>query len=139
MSADSLPILANLFMGGASALSGKAASNALKVQAHASREQAAADEASKRRENAALRGEQAAALAENGLSGTGSSALKANQDAALAELDALNIRYAGKLRRADLLSEAKSARTSGYTLAGTQLLQGVGENYLRGRRVPQGT
>lgn len=112
---------------------GKAEQNSLKNQARVAGQQAYADEETQRRQNRQLRGNQAAALAESGLSTEGSSARRADQDAANAELDALNIRYAGILKRHGLLTEAKNAKVRGYTLAGQQLLSGASSSYTQGR------
>lgn len=112
-----------------SILGGNQNAGLLRMQARVATEQALADEAAKRRENRQLRGEQAAAIAESGLSGTGSSARKANQDAALAELDALNIRYHGQLRSKGLLAEAQDTKSSGFMMAGQKLLRTAGQLY----------
>jgi len=101
----------------------------LKLQAIVAQQQAAADEETQRRENRAYRGRAAAALAENGLSPEFSSGLLVDQSAALAELDALNIRFHGLLRGSGLLAEAKDAKSTGYMLAGQQLLRAAGDNY----------
>jgi hypothetical protein len=67
--------------------------------------QTAANEAQVRREARQTLGAQSAAIAESGTGFGGSNALIAAQDAALAELDALNIRYGGRLRMAGYDSE----------------------------------
>jgi hypothetical protein len=128
--------LSSFFQAASHIIDGKRESNALKVQARVASQQALADEAAKRRDNRQLMGEQAASLAESGLSGSGSSARAANQSAALAELDALNIRYAGNMKRTGLLAEAKEARRSGWMLAGQALLEGVDQKP-GSRRVPK--
>ncbi len=117
--------LLSFFQAASSVIDGKRESNALKVQARVASQQALADESAKRRENRQMEGEMAASLAESGLSGSGSSAGAARQSAALAELDALNIRYAGNMRRRGLLSEAKEARRQGFMMAGQKLLSGL--------------
>lgn len=125
--------VAALAQAGMSIAGSKADSDSIKAQGKVAGQQALADEEAKRRENRQLRGAQAAALAENGLTPTGSSGMAADQDAANAELDALNIRYAGILRRQGLTSEARNVKSRGYSLAGQQLLSGVSSGYTSSR------
>jgi len=108
---------------------GEAQSQALKAQGVVAGQQALADENAQRRENRQMAGEGAAALAENGLSSTGSSAMRFDQSRAMAELDALNIRYRGRLRALGLDTAAEDARSSGAMLAGQTLLKGAGDLY----------
>lgn len=107
-------------------------------------QQAAAQEATQRRKAALVAGEQRAAQAQSGLAFTGSALDVAQQSAANAELDALNIRYEGQLKRRGLLANAQqdsygadvagqnsnSAALGGYLNAGSKILGGTG-NYLK--------
>lgn len=116
------------------------------LSAKAAFDQAGRDEETQRRESAAFLGKQQAAFAEAGLGSEGSAGLLMNQSAVLAELDALNIRYGGRLRGTGLLSQAantrlagRAAARSGGLLAGAQLLGGAGDAYTKYRRLnPQG-
>jgi hypothetical protein len=73
-------------------------------------DQTAAAEAAQRREARAILSRQAAAISESGTGEGGSNALIQAQDAALAELDALNLRYGGRVRMASLDAEALRLR-----------------------------
>jgi hypothetical protein len=73
-------------------------------------QQASADEERTRRESRQFLGQQAAAVAQSGTGLGGSNADVMRQDAALAELDALNVQYAGDLERRGLLQEAEGHR-----------------------------
>lgn len=125
--------IAAIAQAGLSIAGGKAEQNSLKNQAKVASQQAYRDEETQRRDTRQLRGAQAAALAENGLTPDGSSGMMADQAATNAELDALNIRYAGILKRHGLRTEARNAKVRGYTLAGQQLLSGVSSGYTQGR------
>lgn len=110
--------------------------------AKAAQAQAARDEEALRRESASFLGKQQAAFAEAGVGSAGTAGLLQDQSAVLAELDALNIRYGGRMRGVGLLSQAgntraagrASARSSGL-LAGAQLLSGVSSAYEQHRRL----
>jgi hypothetical protein len=88
--------------------------------------QADRDEESQRREARQLLGMQAAAMAQAG--GGGDAGLM-RQSAALAELDALNIRYAGRARAAGLKKDARRVAKEAPYLAGAQLLSSAGSAY----------
>lgn len=92
-------------------------------------DQSARDEEALRRENKQFFGRQRAAIAEAGLTGGGTTGMLVSQDEALAELDAMNLRYQGAVRGAGLLSQAGASRAAGRAsatnaglLAGAQLL-----------------
>jgi hypothetical protein len=70
-------------------------------------DQAAARELSLRRESGQALGEQRAAVAESGTGLGGSNGLLMAQDAALAELDALNTRYEGRLKMHEYDDQAR--------------------------------
>jgi len=76
-------------------------------RAAASAEQASTNEEQIRRRNRQLLATQAARYAESGTGAGGSNALIAAQDAALAELEALNARYDGRLERNALENRAQ--------------------------------
>jgi hypothetical protein len=100
---------------------------------------ALADESTIRRRNRDMRGFNAAALAESGLTPDGSSGIVADQSAAEAEMDALNTRYQGQLRRLGLMNEGRQARSNSRMLAGGRLLTGFADAYTGGRRrIPGG-
>lgn len=103
---------------------------AMESQARVAQSQAYADEQTQRRQARAVLGSQAAAMAE---AGGGIDENVVRQSAINAELDALNIRYAGNLRGAGLLSQARAMRSQGGLLAGAQLLSGVSGAYTRDR------
>lgn len=124
--------IAAIAQAGMSIAGAKAEQNSLKGQAKIASLQANRDEETQRRETRQLRGAQAAAIAENGLTPDGSTGMMADQDAANAELDALNIRYAGILKRHGLRTEANNAKVRGYALAGQQLLSGFSGSYTQG-------
>lgn len=99
-------------------------------------DQTARAEEALRRQNRGFFGRQRAAIAEAGLGFGGSTGMLAEQSAVLAELDAQNIRYGGRLSGQGLLSraamtrsEGKASKRSGTLLAGSQLLQGSGTTY----------
>ncbi|MBX3480001.1 MAG: hypothetical protein KF842_06350 [Caulobacter sp.] len=69
-------------------------------------DQAAAREVALRRESRETLGAQRAAIAESGVGDGGANRLLMAQDAALAELDALNLRYEGRLKMAEYDNQA---------------------------------
>lgn len=73
-------------------------------------QQTSAEEERVRRASRQAQGEQRAAIAQSGTGFGGSNADVMRQDAALAELDALNVQYAGDLERRGLLQEAEGHR-----------------------------
>jgi hypothetical protein len=93
---------------------------ALRRQASAASAQGYADEASQRRYAKQFAGRQAAAIAQSGTGVGGSNALIIEQDAVLAELDALNIRYSAGMRSAALKAEARAMKNA----AGSALIKG---------------
>jgi len=114
-------------------------------EARLAQQEAARDEEALRREQTSFFGKQRAALAEAGLGPGGTSGLLADQSAVLAELDALNVRYSGTSRGQGLLSDAAATRfgvqqssRASRTLAGAQLISGVGD-YYRTSRTLKGT
>lgn len=72
--------------------------------------QASAEQERSRRESRQVLGAQRAGIAESGTAFTGSNLDIIRQDTAAAELDALNIQYAGELERKGLLNEAEAFR-----------------------------
>lgn len=110
----------------------------LREQSRNAGAQGARDEEAQRRAARQSLGRSAAAIAENGGGMTGSSAASLEQAAVMAELDALNVRYAGQSRARGLLAESLSERMRGKRmgmLAGGQLLAGVSGAYTRGKLV----
>jgi hypothetical protein len=79
-------------------------------------QQASAEEERVRRDSRQMLGQQAAAVAQSGTGLGGSNADVMRQDAALAELDALNVQYAGDLERRGLLQEAAGHRYTQQSL-----------------------
>lgn len=80
-------------------------------------DQSASRELGLRREARQTLGEQRAAVSESGTGEGGSNALLMAQDSALAELDALNLRYEGRLKMSEYDSQANmlsGEQTSAY-------------------------
>jgi len=126
------------FMSGRSSQKADAANAAaLDAQAFHARSQAGRDEEALRRESRIKIGRQAAASAESGIGLTGSAGLLLEQSDILSELDALNIRYGGRMKGQALKANARAIRagsSSGYgLLAGAQLLSGVSRTYTNQR------
>lgn len=113
---------------------GREEANTLATQARIAQSQGYADEQAQRREGRQVIGRQAAAMAE---SGGGQDEGLLRQSAVMAELDALNIRYAGNLKAAGLLRQAEGVRRQSKMLAGAQLLKGVSSAYTAGRQLRQ--
>lgn len=97
--------------------------------------QATADEEAQRREARQVLSTQAAAMAQSGMSGSQAGKL-VKQSALNAELDALNIRYQGQLKKSGLSADADSTRQQGRQAAGNsgllaaaQLISGYSKNY----------
>lgn len=106
------------------------------TEAKIERDKAAREEEAHRRDLRQLQGRQRASIAQSGTGYGGSTGLLLEQSDAAAELDALNIRYAGQLRSMGLLSEAamsrargSNARRQGNLLAGAELLSGASDSY----------
>jgi hypothetical protein len=105
---------------------------AARVNARMAGQQANQREEQIRRENRMQMGEQAAAIAQSGTGPGGSNALIVEQSATNAELDALNTRYEGQVRRTSFLNQAagagyaaRSARLGGWMGAATSMFDGV--------------
>lgn len=109
--------------------------------------EAGANEDMQRRKSAGQMSSQAAALAESGIGMDSGTALDLTQQSALnAEMDALNIRYAGKLKANNLYTEAanfensasmnranaRGAVVGGWLNAGANALSSYG-NYTKGQ------
>jgi len=109
---------------------GQDSATALSQQAQTVRTQAYADEATQRRQSSQILGKQAAAMAQ---AGGGIDEGLIRQSAANAELDALNIRYAGLLRGSTLATQGANAKSSAGLLAGGTILRGVSQGYTRQR------
>lgn len=107
-----------------SIIGGRKKNKISKAQAKAIQGQTYLDEEAQRREAKMLLGAQAAAMAQSGTGIAGSNELVMRQSAALAELDALNIRYRGLMQAKGLLAEGRAAQSSGYMSAGLSLLKG---------------
>lgn len=110
----------------------RAAAANLEQEAAVERESALRNEEAQRRDANSIQARSRAALAEAGLSNTGSTARLVQQGDVDAELDALNIRYGGQLASRGLLSQAAEYRRAARTaqrnaplLAGTALLSGA--------------
>ncbi len=102
---------------------GKAQARLLNDQADTVDRQTYADEDATRRESRQFLGAQAAAMAEAGGAG-GSNAMLARQSAALAELDALNVRYRGQQAAYGLRKEAAATRkATRFSSPGLMLLR----------------
>ncbi len=106
-------------------------------------QQASAAEDAQRRRGRSILARQRAAIAESGI-GFGGSSERLQQDSAVqAELDALNVRYEGRLRGLGLQSEARMARSrgrgamaGGFLSAAGELLGGYADAYtMKARRV----
>jgi len=105
----------------------------MEQQGRIAQAQAFRDEETQRRQARQMLGTQAAAIAESGGGMGGTSAKLIEQSAANAELDALNIRYAGILKGKGLMAAGANqkelggnALTQSYFLAGSNLLRGYG-------------
>jgi len=110
------------------------------ANAQAAAQQANAAEEAQRRRNRSILARQRTAIAESGI-GFGGSAERLQQDSAVqAELDALNVRYEGRLRGLGFQNEARFARSrgraasaGGYLSAAGSLLGGMSDVYLMKR------
>lgn len=114
-----------------------------RLNAQATAQQAAQAEDAQRRKARQIGGMQRAALAQNATGDGGTNALVIQQSATDAEMDALNMRYEGEMRRRGLLNDAagkdynarilkknaSQARTAGFIGAGTSLLKGGADYY----------
>lgn len=111
---------------------GRAESEVYQKQAQIATAQAGVDEEAQRRKARQFMGDQAASIAQAGIGTGGTAANVIQQSALLAELDALNIRYGGQLKRAGLLTQAKAAKQQGNMMAGAKLLNGLTKAYTQG-------
>lgn len=136
--------------GNAAAAQAKAQGRALEANAQiqrdnarqASREASAAED-SQRRQARQVLGKQRASIAEAGIGFTGSSLDIVNQSTLNAELDALNIRYEGEMRRRGLINDAnftqfeadqsfaaaKQYKRAGYMKAAATIMDGASKAY----------
>lgn len=116
----------------------KVASRMMMDQARSEAGATARDEEQVRRESRMQLGRQIAAVGEAGGGYEGSAGLLLDQSAILAELDALNVRNGGAMRRGGLMLEAaglrQSSRSAGL-LAGARLLTGASDAYTSNRLV----
>lgn len=102
------------------------------ANAEAAAQQANAAEDAQRRRNRSILARQRAAIAESGI-GFGGSSERLQQDSAVqAELDALNVRYEGRLRGLGFQNDARFARSrassamaGGYLSASSSLIGGL--------------
>lgn len=117
-------------------VAGKQNARALKLQSVAANQQAVADESAVRRRARQILGMQAAATAENGLGYEGSAGLLLDQSGKMAELDALNTRYNGRMRGLGLIAESDATSRESRMLAGQQLISGASSAYTSGARLP---
>lgn len=107
----------------------------LEAQGREASNQALRDEEAQRRAARMALGRMSAAVGEAGGGYGGSAGQLLEQSDVLAELDALNIRYGGQMRRSALRSQAAGVRRSApgarqtNLLAGAQLLRGVSGAY----------
>lgn len=115
----------------------------LMQQAQTARQQAGAEEEAQRRQNRQFLGTQRAAMGQSGVGFGGTPGMLYDDNAMLAELDALNIRYGGEQQAANLInqaneagvsaqilkSNAKQAKRAGFLGAGTSLLGGAAGLY----------
>lgn len=106
------------------------------ANAEAAAKQASAAEDAQRRRSRSILARQRAAIAESGI-GFGGSSERLQQDSAVqAELDALTVRYEGRMRTMGFQHDARFARsrssnalTGGYLSAAGELLGGGAEAY----------
>jgi hypothetical protein len=114
-------------IGAAATMSGaRGDTAALRNQARVATQQATADEYAVRREGRQALGTMAASMAQ---AGGGQDRGILRQSAANAELDALNIRYGGKMRASGLMAEARNIKKQAPLLAAAQLLSGGSASY----------
>jgi len=106
----------------------------LKDNARLAQSQATADEEAMRRESRIALGRQFAAAAEAGAGTGGSAGDLRHQSVVIAALDALNVRYGGKMRSRSLMNDAMTLESRGKSaglLAGAQLLAGSSRAHTR--------
>jgi len=100
-------VAGNVADGQASAAQRAYGSQVARENARTVGDQSAAQEESLRRESRDTLAAQRAAIAESGTGFGGTNSLLMAQDAALAELDALNVRYEGRLKMQELDNQAR--------------------------------
>jgi hypothetical protein len=122
----SIPAIVGGVSATASMRGARSDAGALAEQAAVAQAQANRDETAQRRQSRQQLGTMAASMAQAG-GGVDEGVLR--QSAVNAELDALNIRYAGQMRARGLLAEAKSIRKQSKYLAAAQLLSGATASY----------
>lgn len=105
--------------------------------AKAAAQQASAAEDAQRRRGRSILARQRAAIAESGIGFGGSSETLQQDSAVQAELDALNVRYEGRMRGLGFQTDANIARqrstnamAGGYLAASGQLLGGSADAYV---------
>jgi hypothetical protein len=94
--------------------------------ASAAAQQSAANEDAQRRRNREFLARQRAAIGEAGIGFGGTTAKVQEQSAVEAELDALNIRYDGTLRRQGFMADAQMARARKKTVIRAGLMKAAG-------------
>jgi|GEM_PF-5527028 len=129
------PLISGLMQSEGTEQDATANSAALRQQGRVATAQAYADEQTQRRESRQIIGRQAAALAQSGTGTGGTNANLIEQSTGNAELDALNIRYAGLLKKAGFEAQSREVTRQGKALAGAQLLQGVSGAYTTGMKL----
>jgi hypothetical protein len=114
----------------------EAESELAKNNATAAAQQASAAEDAQRRRSRSILARQRAAIAESGIGFGGSSEVLQQDSAVQAELDALTVRYEGRMRGLGFQTDAsvaksrsKSAMAGGYLAASGQLLGGAADAY----------
>ncbi len=114
----------------------EAESDLAKQNAQAAAEQASAAEDAQRRRGRSILARQRAAIAESGIGFGGSSETLQQDSAVQAELDALNVRYEGRMRGLGFQTDAniakqrsKNAMAGGFLSGSGQLLGGMADAY----------
>lgn len=129
---DALQVAPHVLGAFSSRKQGRSEARLLRQQSRVAMAQSTADEEAQRRQARLLHGAQAAALAQSGTGMDGSNEQIMSQSAAMAELDALNIRYRGQMESRGLLARAKAAKRTGNLSAGLELLKGGAALYAGG-------
>lgn len=97
------------------------------VNADLASAQAGAAEEAQRRQAREVLARQRAAIGQSGFTNSGSFAKVQEQSAVEAELDALNIRYGGTLRRQGMLVERDAAKARGKTITRAGYMRAAGQ------------
>ncbi len=141
--AAAIPYISTIASTGAAVAQGVNARNLANYNARLERnqgkvaqDQAVREEEGLRRGSRLFMGRQAAAIAQAGIGSGGTAGLLADQTGVLSELDALTLRYQGKLQGTGLVARANASAFQGKQdagqaglLAGGQLLMGAGRAY----------